>query len=54
MLIAQVEVAVGILMELRGVDSSTARTHLFAAAHRAETTVETVAAALVALYDEPA
>ena len=52
-LIARVEVAVGMLMELRGWDSSTARAHLNAAAHRAETPVERVATALVVLYDEP-
>jgi hypothetical protein len=50
-LIARVEVAVGMLMELR--DSSTARAHPNAAAHRAETPVEKVATALLVLYDEP-
>jgi hypothetical protein len=49
--IAGVEVAVGVLMELRGWDSSTARAHLVMAADRADAPVETVAAALVALYD---
>ena len=50
-LIARVEVAVGMLMELRGWDSSTARAHLVLAADRADAPVEKVAAALVALYD---
>ena len=50
-MIARVEVAVGMLMELGGWDSTTARAHLVAAADRADAPVETVAAALVALYD---
>jgi AmiR/NasT family two-component response regulator len=52
-LIVRVEVAVGMLMELRGWDSSTARAHLIAAAGRADTPVEKVATALLVLYDEP-
>ncbi|MGZ4531820.1 MAG: ANTAR domain-containing protein [Mycobacteriaceae bacterium] len=50
-LIARVEVAVGMLMELRGWDSSTARAHLGVAADRADAPVEEVARALLALYD---
>ena len=51
--IARVEVAVGMLMELRGWDSSTARAHLILAAQRAETPVAQVATALLVLYEEP-
>jgi hypothetical protein len=50
-LIARVEVAVGMVMELRGWDSSTARAHLMVAADRADAPVEKVATALLALYD---
>jgi hypothetical protein len=50
-LIARVEVAVGMLMELRGWDSSTARAHLDVLADRADMPVENVATALLALYD---
>ena len=50
-LIAHVEVAVGVLMELGGWDSSTARAHLVLAADRSDAPVEKVAAALLALYE---
>lgn len=50
-LIARVEVAVGVLMELRGWDPSTSRAHLVLAADRADAPVEKVAAALLSLYD---
>lgn len=50
-IIARVEVAVGMLMELGGWDSSVARAHLVAAADRADVPVERVATALLALYD---
>ena len=48
---ARVEVAVGMLMELRGCDPATARAHLVLAADRADTSVDKMAAALLALYD---
>jgi AmiR/NasT family two-component response regulator len=47
---AQVETAVGVLMELRGWDEFSARAHLIVAADRADTPVEKVAPALSALY----
>jgi hypothetical protein len=49
--LARIEVAVGMLMEIRGWDSPTARANLILAADRADAPVETVAAALLALYD---
>jgi hypothetical protein len=50
-LIARIEVAVGMLMEFRGWDPSTARAHLVLASVRADTPVDKVATVLVALYD---
>ena len=47
---AQVETAVGILMEVRGWEAISARAHLIVAADRANTPVEKVALALSALY----
>jgi hypothetical protein len=48
--IAQVEVAVGILMELRGWDPEAARARLVLAANHAHTSAEGVARALLSLY----
>jgi hypothetical protein len=49
---AQVETAVGVLMELCGWDSSTARSRLIAAAVIVDAPVETIATALLALGPE--
>jgi hypothetical protein len=52
--LAQVETAVGMLMELCGWDSTTARSRLLTAAVIVDTPVETVATALLALGPEHA
>lgn len=46
----QVERAVGVLMELRGWNSTTARSRLISAAVRADTPVERVAKAILSLF----
>jgi hypothetical protein len=50
--LAQVETAVGVLMELCGWDSTTARARLLTAAVIVDTPVETVATALLVLGPE--
>ena len=46
----QVEVAIGVLMELRGWDSTKARFRLTEAAVRTDSEVDSVAQAILALY----
>jgi hypothetical protein len=50
--LAQVETAVGVLMELCGWDATTARSRLLTAAVTVDTPVETVATALLVLGPE--
>jgi hypothetical protein len=49
-LYAQVEVAIGVLMELRGWDATKARFRLTDAAARTDSEVASVAQAILALY----